>query len=630
MTIVLVEPAIDASTLDFTKYSSYIDAIGLLEWPEGEKRVTSTQLRPTRQDVGQNSWETRPESGDVFSQGDFRGGMGQVYFHRGTPDESTRYLFSQGFEATEDGTLRHHKRWVNWSTTHGLATMAIANSILFGAEPNSTNLISTSDFSTINTEAIGGNANEITTDGTNVYIGTTANGIRKRDSAGTFTDEWLAGNDASHLLWTMDRLIFYDGGNGTLHEKVPGGTVTTIDTIPSAQTVRHIWSNGKFIYVAVISATGTRGHVRHYGLNAAGSAIESKGSTELPIGVQPLAGYSYIGATFLLCSEVHGGTAGAIEDKSLLLHARPQEDGSLVYDVVARTSVGQNGAGPNAITSDSDTIFARWDTAASEPYAGGGIHILAFDLARGAASLLPALVTTHPGNAGFAGMTFYQGRLVVGTVTGTDNSYATHPTEYAQTATLITSIADWNNAGIKTWSELQIAHKPLPAGGSIAVYYTTQHPKENSWTLAGTSDTVGSEGATFTLSDVNSRIFALKIVSTRGTDATTAPEFLSYSVRSDPTPATPEWDIVKTFCIFDVDRLSPNGSLVRQTPRDVIDSLQLKLHDWVTFYEPHDIYSARIEAVQIQEMDSEVASVTAGEAVKEAFLVNIALRGTKV
>ena len=111
---------------DYTVYDAYIDSLGVLFYGGSKPSTRSLPLRPVRQDVGNNPFEQRPESGDIFAQGEFSNGSGQEFFHRPGRDER-KFLSSEGFDISNRGKLTHLYRSTlvpNASVTTAATAMA--------------------------------------------------------------------------------------------------------------------------------------------------------------------------------------------------------------------------------------------------------------------------------------------------------------------------------------------------------------------------------------------------------------------------------------------------------------------------------------------------------------------------
>ncbi len=206
---------------------------------------------------------------------------------------------------------------------------------------------------------------------------------------------------------------------------------------------------------------------------------------------------------------------------------------------------------------------------------------------------------------------------------------------YRRTGRLVTSVSDWNNAGMKTHDQTEIIIDPLPSTSQrVDVYYTTQDPRNDAWILASQITTVGATGTSFRLADIQAREFALKIELKTGIgpgSTTQTPVLKSYSVRSEPTDAgAPEWLLQRYVRILDRDRKNDRGPLVNQKPRDIRRALQDLLRDTVTWADEEDgTFTCRLEELGDFQLQSE-GEQTQGTPQKNAYVMRLQLRGTRV
>lgn len=153
-----------------------------------------------------------------------------------------------------------------------------------------------------------------------------------------------------------------------------------------------------------------------------------------------------------------------------------------------------------------------------------------FDLTDGGLSSGPAWGVT--GNIPFKSMAYANGYLFVGrydNTVGTDGVYIANvmnPTTYRATGWLQTAEDDFDlPAQYKLIRSIEIAHKALAAGESIAVSYSINGGV--SWTSAGTSSTLASTSSKFTLSSVRCKTLSLKFTLTAGTSQATTPTLVT-------------------------------------------------------------------------------------------------------
>lgn len=620
---------------DFARFDAYLGSQGLIYHHDSDARAeTRTMpLRPVRQDSGQHPWETRPESGDVFSQGEFKGGMGQEYFHGPGDDRYRMFLHSRGHDVSRN-TLRHDPAILEASATNMSAGMAIANGTLYTA--TSSTLYSTSDISTftpvtITGAPVGYAIQALVSNGADLFValadGSTGY-IFRRNSAGAWTTYWggVGARVPQQMLWAKDRLFFFCNDTN-FYEQVASGTAnaTLIKDFAEGWTVQTLWASGSYIYAAAVNDGLTRTNVYHFGLNADVSAIEEKGSTELGLGILIYAGVDHSGQSLLSGAIVETGNTV----KPALFQAWPDATGHLIYAKVIDGKNMMTGTSPqlraDSMVTTEDSVYLYWPTGTGDELSGQNLGLARFNLATGAFTLLPSVHTTA--QTVTTNLIRYQGRLVL---SGPNSkTWAQSSTVKTTTATFQSSIAHWNNAGLKSWTQINLVHKPLPTGSSVAVYYTTSHPDENSWTLAGTSDTAASTSKVITLTNITSRQFALKLVSTRATDTTLAPEVLQFSVISHPKPTTTEWVLTRHVRIMAADRKDGSPSPVTQNTNTVRNAVMDTAYTSTTLYEPDATWTVRVEQVSDFEPIQPVQYDTGGTGNDEVYYMRLDMIGTR-
>lgn len=568
------------------------EEINFLYYDKFQPQNTLVPLRAVRQDTGANPNEIRPGSGDFFSQGDFSGGMGQPYFHQSDSDPA-KCFYLQGFDNTIPGRLKHARDVTTlpsgYDTINALVSHGGALTTVGRKTSNSTYYTLTSDGATW-TEAAAPNsagALDLTSDGTYLYAIENSGSTVYRRTGST----WASYNAlvCNLIEFIKDRIIAVRTSNGEVYEIVSGSTPTAFDTLPAEWTPNSIFASGEFVYV--IAYHGNAGPFRSaifaYGLNDAGTALERKAVTDPPIGFSARYGVGYQGRVFFTGFRSLGtGVVGA------LFSATPLDDGSLSYQLIAESRYPYEGTEedyPGPILAESRSVALPW---AQEADSFNGMA--KFDLATGSFSLL-----------GDSSLAFGNDPVAAAWVNGarywTDSNtvFLEDLTKYEPTATLITSLADWNNAGLKVWQSAEIAYaKPLPSTASVSVYYTTKHPDEDDWTLIGTDSTAASTGKKWVPpTPITARQFALKIVSSATTNQADAPELSSFSVRSDPTVDTGDiqWQLQRVVRLVPMDSKGTNPN-VPQKPRELRTALMNLAHQPFTFKEGPDTWKVRMVA----------------------------------
>lgn len=632
---------------DYNRYSGYIESSGTTKGfiyaLEPEKRQ-SAPLQPVKQDNGQNPYEIRPEIGDWFSQGDFSLGQGQQFFHRKGSDYR-KFYYADGFDIAQmrkpgsnvDLHLVHCKKNATYSSGLALGQgLIVADGSLFTWNGGS-------GFAAIRIDALGsahatedasaGEGGPATlggyaTDGSRLFVSLGAAGVHMRTDAGVW-DHWqpdgatdLSVGDTYGILWHRQRLFVAGNGGRSLYEVVSSSTPAATDTLPAGWIIRKLWTNGQWVYAACENSAGGAAEIRHYEYNSTTGAFALKGITpmfdgELIWSAAAAAGHMLIGGFRTISS----GRVG------LVYRAIPNDQGFLQLVKIAE---GPYTAGRNETVYEmiavGGHIIITWPIGSSSDF-GARYGLAVYDLAREAFSLYMKEGTSATSPA--AGVALFGGTLAWHNSDG--RIHYEDLTKYTGTATFISSVADWNAPGaIKQWDRIEVSHSALAAGESVAVYYSTKHPKYNTWTLAGTSDTDGATGAVFTLSTpVESRGLSIKIVSTCSTDETSAPEISGFTVRSSlSTPdANREWVFARKILLKRELRKKNGTQAVSMNPRTERDWLENLLYKTVTFYEPDQTWTARVEQVSTeQKLDPNYVH---DESNKEEWEVTLLLRGVK-
>ena len=230
-----------------------------------------------------------------------------------------------------------------------------------------------------------------------------------------------------------------------------------------------------------------------------------------------------------------------------------------------------------------------------------------YDLTDGGLSSGPAWGAT--GSIPFKSMAYSNGYLFVGrydNVSGTDGVYicnTMNPTTYKSTGWLQTSEDDFDlPAQYKIFRSIEVSHKALAAGQSIAVQYSTNSGV--TWTSAGTSSTLAATSAKFTLSSVRGKTLAVKLTLTAGTSQATKPTVLTPCICVEYAPV-PESSCLHTvrLAIFKVKAGDARLTALKATlaKRTVVSytpfrgaAISVVIEDAVTYYRFGDNDSATI------------------------------------
>lgn len=624
--IVLADATVDIGTRSFADYDAYLGEQGLLFFTGQEAvKVTETKaLEPTRQDVGNRPFEIRPESGHFFGQGEFQGGQGQRWAHRQGADD-TAYLYSEGFDITDPGKLKHLKQ----VTTHavsltGSRRLAVIGGALFIANGNNLSRLSSLTAAATTEDPHAGEAatavEDVAGTGTIGYIALGTNGIHQRDAAGTYTH--YSDVQATRLMYYREtRLIATDGRN--LYEITAGGAApAAIITLPTGWEFTDLTDEGRFIYASAVSTGKNQSRIYIFGLKSDASGIENKGWSIVPDGELVYSVKGHLGNVYLGYGKVNndGGKdpglyRGVIDDKGFIgLDKIAEGKGAGTRDLAVR-----------AMASDGRFLLLGWTLGTGSAF-GSREGMAQFDPARGSFSHhhFSALEPATPDPP--LGMTVFEGKHVWTSVDGLFYDAATYADAY-----LISSMANWNNAGLKSWDLFEIAHKALPTGSSVEVQYTNEEAEENIFVSVGTSQIPFGKGETFRVTEeLAARQLAIKLVSTPTDDNTEAPEIESFSVRAFPTVQTPEYRLQRTVQIFSRDRKEPNGRQVLQNPRSVRDFIRGQYQKFFTWWEADARYTVRLTGWREIVPASPDYETTTGESAEEAYFVILELEGVEL
>lgn len=606
---------------DFSRYDAYLGSIPVLFHSDAEVKPQTELLpvQPTRQDTGQNPAEIRPDFGNIFGQTDFSHGALQDFFHHLGRDEQ-KYYSSEGFDISEPGALRHLHATIeddNGAVFTDAGPCAQAQGLPFvlqgqrvyvgdGNWPQSWTEEDPTDAGTDR------DLYDITSSGTEVFVGAATDGIWVRDQAGTWTNDYT-GASVTIVSWVKDRLMCSDG-DSIFEITAAGALPSAIETLPSGWSFTDIFEAGPFVVATAAHFGAQLGRLHIYGLNDAGTAIEKKGSTGLPKGDLAYTGLSYLGRTLVAGGRVN--SSGGLDP--LLYEVIVQDDASAVLTFVnAGSGAGASDLSVRAMDSMPDTIIFGW----SEGRRGLG----AYGLARNAFSF-----HLKAGDEGAAakinGVLYIDGRVMF-CVDGGSVYFEDIDTPVSE-AELVTSVADWNNYGYKIWDLIEINHDTLIVGTSVDVQYTQKHPDSDDWVDAMSSGTPGSQGKEVRVSEVFARRVALKIISFAS--ATASPVVRAFGFRSNPAPTEPDWVITRTIRLLDKDRKNGRAEAVKIDPRTVRGQLQDLAYQWVTLYEPGVTWEAFVQSVKEIQPANPAVSETAGTSAKEAYYIQLTMVGRRV
>jgi hypothetical protein len=623
---------------DFSQVSYRLDSTDLIAWDAEPKQLQSIDPRPVRQDTGDNPNETRPETGDIWSQGNFSGGGYQDYYHQDGHDRK-KFAWSTGIELRNRGYITLGKAFASKS---GLAAavvgLTVYNDTLYWGQ--GTNVGKTTDFSVFSTEDPHNGegaqtVQDLYPEGDRLYAALGSNGAHVRSAAGAWSHFQPAGADlvagtVTRVLWAKERL-FVIGSGGTAIYEATVTSPTSLKTLPTGWLYTDMFEYGPYIYACAVNAASGLSRILHFGLNSAASGMEWVGTTEMPRGLFVYTGIQHFGVAYLGGGIVSRKSGGKV---SAFLQASQGPEGTLTYALIAagdaRTTDWSGSSAfdysvKNIAVVESSLVFGWFDPDTPDRISGVAMYDPATE------SFNQSFHSGF-GVTGASEIAVWRNRVAWVPHDVTTSIYYESDTLFGVNGELATSIADWNNAGDKIWDTVSFACFPLPAGSSIAVAYTTGNPLTPgvTWTTAGTLSTTGGTGATYALG-VTSKQLALRFHLVYSTAQTTAPQLLNYSVRSYPYPAR-EWTIQRHVRIFAEDLLNADADpIFNNTPRTVVQAIMAKLHSQVTFYEPGFTWTGRLKRVAVREaVADDYETPTAAAEAEEGYIATLMLEGTYV
>jgi len=631
---------------DFTKYHASLGSIDVI-YHEGEGASHRTQAlphKPPKTDTGQNPNEDLPEYGDFFAQGDFSGGMGQALYHWPKSDE-TRFYAGDGLEITEDGIAKCATTALtdtDIGSGSGARILEIADGELFLAFDavfkRTTDLATWTDDDPV--AGTGVNIGDSTSEGSRLYACVGVDGVHLRSAAGTWAPYQpdgatnLTAGTVTKLLWAKDRLFAVGGTNSrSFYEVTTDSTPTALRTLPEGWAFQKPFELGPYIYVPAVASDGQQSRIYRFGLNAAASAIEEKGYTEMPRGTLIYVGIGHLGLAFL-----GGGrrtTQGGFDP--VFYQAFPDAEGDLTFALIAKGSgSGTQSLYVQAMATIGERVYLGWSLASGSPF-GARDGIAYYDPAR-AAFVLSTYRSAGGTNRRVLDVIGFDNKIVW---TTTQDLYFDNPEDNGpggntgnyNTGTLITSIADRHNAGLKVWDRFEWSFKTISFDETVACYYSTKHPKENTWTLVGTGSTGKTKEVVLT-TPVESEKLALKFVLTPSTGGGIVnTELHSYTVRSNPTVATKQFVLERTVRVAHRDRKDgPSGTapvVYNNTPDSVKDSIEDLLDDWITLTEQDKTYRVQVKSFETNKVAHPEFSQTQGNPRKNVYLIRLLMVGNR-
>lgn len=614
-----------ADTRDYARYSAYLDDQPLIKYfGEGSQNsIGAIPLEPPRTDTLANSAEMPSALGREFAQTDWSHGQGQNYFHKRSSD-TAKALYLEGFDTSEIGLLRHLRDTVESTTTTvaGSGKTVKHGGYIFIADGTAIRRYSDITGARTNIDPQAGEAattvSDLASDGTNLYAALGTNGIHISTDDGT---TWTHHSDAQAILiaFVKERLVAATAR--LLYVITAAGAAPSPTTsLRSGWTFTDIGESGEKVYASCIYDNGGKSRIYHYGLDSSLNFIE-QGSSVLPDDDLCYSVTGYLGMVLLGCGRKN--SAGGRD--ALLYKAIPSEGGYLPIELVAESE----GAGATDLSVKHITTYGRkflcsWSLGSAANF-GSRTGIAVYDPALDSFSNHLSINVGGTAEAVLSIET-YKGRIILSSAGGV---FYEDLIRYKASAFIITSTADFNNAGPKSWDRTRLSYKALPNGASIAAQYSIRRPEENVWSAISSATIPGSTEATFTHANLESPRWTLKIISTSIADQTSAPEIEGFATRSSQTTSEPEYRIVRTFIL--ADKLSVGKFGVSFEVRKVRDFIENRYRETFDYFEadyPNGFY-VRLSNYSVVEPDDTVYQLSDGTRPDDLYLVTVVLEGVR-
>lgn len=592
-------------------------------------------LRAPRQDTSTNPAESRPEYGDFFGQSDFRNGALQQWFHK-TGSDPKRFFNSEGLDP-------FHTHAVSLGTAiHLMLLDEVAENAPPAAVGTNTPVVDVcqniqflawGDTVYKRTSPTGGwteesphlaegkvQVHDLAVAGSEMYYALGTNGIHKRDTAGTITHYNAA--LATRVAFVKDRLMATSAR--AVYEIVASGAAPSpIETVPEGWESTDIWEANGYIYISFVHVTSGLSRVHHYGLNDTGTAVAKIGSTPMPRDQLVRTGRGYLGQCYLGVGKRN--TSGGYEP--VFYQAIIDGEGFLnIVKIAEGTGAGARDLAIRHIEPYGENLLMSWSLGSGATFGSR-----------------EGLAVFNPGRDGFAthlrdssrdgtatadsvySISIYQGHICYATPSRFRRQ---DHTALENSCEFVSSIGDQNSEGNKTYDYIEVATYPLPVGTSVGVYYTTDPPEDENWTLAGTHSGTGNTTSRFAIS-VTAPQIAVRLVPVPV--GTTQPEIVGFRVRSNPFPDKREWVLTRTVRLQEEDRSEPNARPVQQDVVAKYKQLQDLMYTKVTVEEPGGLeWDCRVEAVADYKPALELQGLVTGNPQNMAFFIRITLTGSRV
>jgi hypothetical protein len=506
-------------------------------------RLGHTALQAQRIDFSALPEELRSEFGAIFARGSLIGGEGLDRAHRIPREETdtTRYWTSEGIlvplpqrgDVAEVG-LQYDLTSI-YTANAARAPVAFNNS-LYARYAGSTTVLLRVDsptggesFATEDPQS--GEAAVAITGGPVVvgdylYVALGANGIHRRTISPA---TWAHYSDlnASTGLWSVRNRLIAAAGNALYEVTASGAAPSAFYTIGGSGARWDMVADAGAAVLASASATNARFSTLYGFAPDASGALVVRSAQQQPDGEQIVAMVAAFGFIF------YTTVADVTTTTSAKLWRAELDPTSLTLTNVQLMKAFPNSetlSGHRLVMRGTDLLAGRHTTKPGlwrYDAVNAGLHTDVLATATSSASI------TYPPTPLYAyGATFVFSNAGIHRV-----STAT----YVTSGYLISPLADFYTADPKEWVGARLETATVTGGARVELYYSTNpdaitDAAHTSWTLVKQISS-GTDTSETSLSSIESRYLAAKVILTAPTDAGDTPMLRSFSFRAYPGPS---------------------------------------------------------------------------------------------
>lgn len=516
--------------LGFMYDTRYFSGQGQARFGGSGKQLRSSiqLLKPQQDNSGEISERSlNPEDLIRQSQEMWHHGAGQVFFDRADSD-SARFRSSKGidvfsekfkFQLLPDTAKKS-------SSANTVMAFAVAGSRFYRIDGTTveytTDITADTPAWTAVTGLPAGAPVSICSDGLNVYIACTANGIYKTDTTTNAAASWVTGT-VTLVAWVKGRLMVAGGGH-IYNVTVGGGPTALPAALDSSLNTGITWvgfAEGP-AHIYATGYTGTKSLVYKITIAADGAALAAPSvACSLPDGETVSSLYGYEGYVFV-------GTA-----KGAWI-AKPDVNGNLTKNKVLTTSSAvQCFEGQDRFVWFGYTNYDTGSTGLGRMDLGSDIGTREVITPAYATDLMTTYGTTTQG-AVLAVATFQGIRVFAVSGAG----FWAEGTLKVPSATLRTGLITYDLADNKIAIWLTLGHEALV--GTIAAGIAANG--STTFTTIGSSTSDGAVAVTIPASETSGQTFEIEFTVTRSTSATTTgPKGTRWVLESNPAPGRGEF-----------------------------------------------------------------------------------------